>query len=139
MIIHLLFAALAAFESAWELPPDPQGASVIDRRLLRGCLYDSDMLLYMFMYNSEEQGTLEILKGTMTEEDVSWNRVCHWTPKNFNGNPITFAPVSVISCSESGGKLLITWTDRLVYIEGTASLYMELDLETLQCGEFWID
>ncbi|MBD3277193.1 MAG: hypothetical protein GF388_02745 [Candidatus Aegiribacteria sp.] len=139
MIAHLICAALVAFGAASELPPDPQEVQVIDRHIFRECLYDSDILLYMLMYNSGEQGTLEIMKGTLTGEDVSWSRVCRWTPENFNGDPITFAPVSVISCSESGGKLMITWTDRLTYIEGTASLYMEVDLETLQCGEFYMD
>lgn len=30
-------------------------------------------------------------------------------------------------------------TDRMVHVEGTASLYLEVDLETLECGEFYVD
>jgi len=93
------------------------------------------------MYNRGDQGTLEVISGTVSSENYAWETVFSWQPVNFESDPVLFDTRSVISLQQSGASLMITWVDRpsSTYIEGIATQYLDCNLQSKVFEEFWSD
>lgn len=124
-------------------PADPDGVDVIDRAYYRDFTDRGEVLLYIRLFNHGSQGTVELFNGTPADEgyNYKWESIYSWQPALYDGSPLTFDQVSIISIQSCDNLLLITWIDRLYseYIEGLGSLYLEYDPESGEIGEIPVD
>lgn len=137
-IVAFILAAL--YGAAFSMPPDPEGISVIDRALYRGTTPGEDHVLYITLFNTSDSiGTVELQSGIRLQDGWYWETVCIWNPMTYNGNPLCIEPGSVLSIQRHNSSLYLTWIDRLDYIEGMASLYLDYNLQSREFEEFYMD
>jgi len=122
-------------------PDDPTGIEIIDRAYYRDISALDGELLYLRLFNDDEQGTVELFSGTSNGQEYTWELVYSWQPRLYGDTPHTFHPVCVISLQTGSNSLLVTWIDILFTEshEGLGSLYLEYNLESGDIDEFWID
>lgn len=122
-------------------PDDPTGVEIIDRAYFRDMSVLDGAVLYMRLFNDEDQGTIELFRGTPDGYSYSWDLIYSWQPRFSEDAFLTFLPVCVISLQPGSKSLLITWVGLLFseYIEGMASFYLEYNLESGEINEYWSD
>jgi len=131
LLVIFTVLCLVSFAGAADsgFPGDPDGIEVIDKAYYN---FSEEAIFYFRLFNDEEQGTVELLKGTLVHGEWEWTLLYTWQPELYNGSPVTFRSVTELSVQLWTGHLLITWTDRqnYEYHEGLASLYLQYDLNS---------
>ncbi|MCK4806989.1 MAG: hypothetical protein KAT09_05050 [Candidatus Aegiribacteria sp.] len=138
-IVVCLVSVAGAVENGF--PDDPAGVEIIDRAYFRDMSVLDGAVLYMRLFNDEDQGTVELFSGTPDGLVYNWELIYSWQPRFSEDAFLTFRPVCVISLQPGSNSLLITWVQILFteYIEGMASFYLEYNLESGEISEFWTD
>lgn len=138
----ILFVVVTSVMASFSrFPEDPPGVDVIDRAFFRGVVDGEEYVVYLIMYDHDNRGTLDVIRGTLSSGSYLWENVFSWKPLDILSEPVRFDPRSVIDVQVSGSSLLITWLDRLssTYVEGAATQYLEFDLPSGSAAELWSD
>ena len=138
--IAICFVSVAgAIENGF--PDDPAGVEVIDRAFIKEISALDGEVLYMRLFNDEDQGTVELFRGTPEQYRYSWEMIYSWQPRLYGDDPYKFLPVCVISIQTDGNPIRITWVQALFteYIEGLGTLYLEYNLESGEISESYVD
>ena len=135
----LLVSVAGAVDNGF--PDDPTGIEIIDRAYYKDISVQDGELLYLRLFNDDEQGTVELFSGTSNGQEYIWELVYSWQPRLYGDIPHAFLPVCVISLQKGSNSLLVTWIDILFTEshEGLGSLYLEYNLESGDIDEFWLD
>jgi len=139
-IIVCLVSVAGAIDNGF--PDDPTGVEVIDRAYFKDISVLDGAVLYMRLFNDEDQGTIELFSGTPEGYQYNWELIYSWQPGLYGDDPYKFRPVCVISLQTDGNPIRITWVEALFteYIEGLGSLYLEYDLESGEISEpYFVD
>ncbi|MCD4700924.1 MAG: hypothetical protein K8S24_03610 [Candidatus Aegiribacteria sp.] len=138
-IVVCIVSVAGAVENGF--PDDPAGVEIIDRAYFRDLSVLDGAVLYMRLFNDEDQGTVELFSGTPDGYSYSWDLIYSWQPQYDDNDPCTFLPVCVISLQPGGKSLLITWVGILFteYIEGMGSFYLEYNLVSGEIDESFCD
>lgn len=134
----LIFTVTSFMSSYSRFPEDAPESDVIDRAFFRGDVDEEEHVVYMIMYDLEDQGTLDVASVTFSSGSCLWKTKFFWKPVNCLSEPALFLPRSVIDIQLCGSSLFINWVDGLsgTYVEGTASQYLEYDLQSGCFEEF---
>lgn len=124
-MVFILLCLIAASD----FPSPGEGVQVIDRALVRCSLPGEEHTLYIMLYNQGNTGTIEILSGVRLQEGWHWESVCIWQPKDLNGDPVLFDPLSVLSTNLSNSSVIITWIDDLDIVEGSANIHLDYNVQ----------
>ncbi len=136
LLAALILVSVTSANSSF--PEDPAGVQIIDRAYHN---FWGETVIYMRLFNDEEQGTVELLKGIFVHGEWKWTLLYTWQPTLYNGSPRTFESVTLLSVHLDSDCLFITWIDRLnyEYHEGLGSLYLQYDPNSGELEEILID
>jgi hypothetical protein len=135
----LLFAVASASGSGFCFPGDPADEQVIDRAY--ECSgWDEDLLyIYAILFDRGGQASVDVMIGNCGMDGVEWEHVYTWDI-TFMGEPVEIPGVAVIDIwSDDVDRAVFYYEDDVMIGEGLATLFLELDLETLEFTEKWVD
>ncbi len=138
-IVVSLVSVAGAIDNGF--PDDPTGVEIIDRAYFRDVSALNGEVLYLRLFNDEDQGTVELFSGTPEECSYNWELIYSWQPRLYGNDPYKFLPVCVIHLQDDNNSLRITWVQALFaeYIEGLGSFYLEYNLESGEISESFVD
>lgn len=128
VLLLLVVAPALAQEPTDSFPPDPAGVRVVDR----DAIFFNDQYFYAIAYNQAGRGHLEVYQG------LPWKKVYEWSIE-FQGEPITLAPVTVLHIDEFESTLVFYWDDFVGYREGAVHQSVVYDPKKGRFETQWSD
>jgi hypothetical protein len=138
-ILPVILAAVPSLaQDPYGFPPDPVDEQVIDRVVHRTGWGDDMLIVYAILCDRDGRASVDIQAGTYGMDGVSWEHVYTWDI-SFNGAPVDVPRIATIDAYSDGDTAFITYLGNLFRGEGLSSLYLEIDLVTMECREAWAD
>ncbi len=119
------------------MPPDPEGATVMDRELVWTYADSMDVMLSI-LYSSEGVEYVDVLSGEILDDGMEWNLLHTW-PVALDGAPVDLPLNSVMEAEENEGSVFLSFVDNLRIYEGKVSLYLRFDLDKRGIEAGWMD
>lgn len=130
-------ASTGFFADDYGMPPDPEGATIIDRELVWTCADSMDAMLSI-LYSRDGVEYVDILSGEILGDGVEWSLLHTW-PVTLDGAPVDLPLNSVMEAEESDGSIYLTFVDNLRIYEGNVSFYLRFDLDKRGIEAGWVD
>ncbi len=130
-------ASTGSFADDYGMPPDPEGATVIDRELVWTYADGMDVMLSI-LYSSGGVEYVDILSGEILDDGVEWSLLHTW-PVSIDGVPVDLPPNTVMEAGEEDGSVYLTFVDDLHFYEGKVSIYLRFDLDKRGIEAGWSD
>ncbi|MDM7992225.1 MAG: hypothetical protein QUS11_02820 [Candidatus Fermentibacter sp.] len=130
-------ASTGFFADDYGMPPDPEGATVIDRELVWTYADSMDVILSI-LYSSDGVEYVDILSGEILDDGVEWNLLHTW-PVSLDGGPVSLSGECVMEADEHDGSVYLTFVDDLHFYEGKVSIYLRFDLDKRGIEAGWSD
>lgn len=139
LLAALPFPAVSAgfLADDFGMPPDPDGATVIDRELVWTYADSMDVMLSI-LYSMDGIEYVDILSGEILDGGVEWNLLHTW-PVSIDGVPVDLHLNAVMEAGEEDGSVYLSFVDNLRIYEGRVCFYLRFDLDKRGIEAGWVD
>lgn len=112
-------ASAGCLASDFGMPPDPEGAMVMDREFVWTDADGMDVMLAI-LYSNGGVEYVDILSGEILDDGVEWNLLHTW-PVTLDGAPVDLPLNSVMEAGEGDGSVYLSFIDNLRIYEGRSA------------------